>query len=186
MKTKDFLVVALAPMLVLLVPLVAMQFTKEVNWTISDFVLAWVLLAGATFAYKLLATRATGNIAYRAGAGLAVAAGFLLTWINAAVAIIGEHNPANALYLGVILVGMIGAGFARFQPRGMARALFATAFAQFLVPVIAVIVWPSDFGPGVAKVFMLNGFFVLMFAGSGLLFRHAARQPNGSSVATTA
>lgn len=79
MKTKDFLIVALAPMPVMMIPLVAMQFTKEVNWTGSDFVFAWVVIAGATFVYRLLATRKRAHFAYRAGAGLAVAAGFLLT-----------------------------------------------------------------------------------------------------------
>jgi len=39
--------------------------------------------------------------------------------------------------------------------------------------VIALIFWPADFSPGVAPVFGLNFCFVLLFAGSSLLFRHA-------------
>lgn len=180
MKPKDFFIVALAPLPVLLIPLVAMQFTSEVNWTGSDFVFAWVAIAGATFVYRLLATRKAANFAYRAAAGLAVGAGFLLTWISAAVQIIGDKTPANLLYGGVLMVGMSGAGLARFQAQGMARTLFATAFAQFLVPVIAFIAWRTDFSPGVLNVFILNGFFVVLFAASGLLFRHAAGQPGGA------
>jgi hypothetical protein len=33
--------------------------------------------------------------------------------------------------------------------------------------VIAFLFWPSDFSPGVPQVFMLNGFFVLMFTSAG-------------------
>lgn len=179
MKTKDYLLVALAPFPVLLIPLVGMMVSEEWKWTWRDFLFAWVILAATTFVYRLLATRKSANLTYRLGAGLAVAAGFLITWITAAVQIIGDDNPGNILYLGVILTGLIGVGLARFQPAGLARAAFATAAATFLVPVIAVLAWPSDFSPGVEKVFLLNGVFVLMFASAGLLFRHAARQLNG-------
>ena len=87
-----------------------------------------------------LAARKTGNIAYRAAVGVALAAALLLVWINLAVGIIGnEDNPANLMYIGVLAVGTIGAIIARFQPHGMARALFATALAQGLVVVIALI-----------------------------------------------
>jgi len=71
---------------------------------------------------------------------------------------------------------------ARFRPAGLAKAAFATAAATFLVPVIAVILWPADFSPGVWPVFALNSGFVALFAGAGLLFRRAARSP-GASVA---
>lgn len=176
MKTKDYLVAALAPLPVLLIPLVGTMVSEEWKWTLSDFVVAWVLLAGATFAYKLMATRKAANSTYRAGAGLAVAAGFLLTWINLAVQIIGDENPAFVLYFVVVLIGLAGVGLARFRPTGMANAAFTTAAATFLVPVIAVILWPTDFSPGVPQVFALNFGFVALFAGAGLLFRRASRE----------
>ena len=174
MKTKDFLIVALVPLLILAIPLVAMQFTREVNWTLSDFITMWVVLTGTMLTYRLLATRKGTSLTYRLGAGLAVATGFLLTWVNLAVQIIGHDNPANVLYLGVILLGLAGVGFSRFQPAGLARTAFVAAGATFLVPVIAVFSWRGDFSPGILQVFVLNGFFVVMFACSGLLFRHAA------------
>ena len=40
-----------------------------------------------------------------------------------------------------VLSEQVGAVIARLEPRGMARALFATALAQALVPVIALAVW---------------------------------------------
>ena len=97
--------------------------------------------------------------------------------MNLAVGIIGsEDNPANLLYLGVLAVGILGAGFVRFRPRGMARTLLATALAQMLVPVIALIIWrPSlEEAPGIVGVFTLNAFFAALFVVSALLFRQAS------------
>lgn len=179
MKRKDWLIVTLAPFPVLMIALLGNTFVEGWNWHWNDFIFAWVVFALTTFVYRLIATRKWANLTYRLGAGLAILAGFLIFWITAAVQIIGDDNPGNILYLGVILTGLIGVGLARFQPAGLARAAFATAAATFLVPVIAVLAWPSDFSPGVEKVFLLNGVFVLMFASAGLLFRHAARQLNG-------
>jgi len=175
MKTKDYLIVALAPLPVLLIPLIGNLVSDEWKWTFTDFVIGWYLLAGTTFVYRLLATRKAANLAYRAGAGLAVATGFLLTWINLAVQIIGDENPAFVLYFIVVLIGLAGVGIARFRASGMANAAFATAAATFMVPVIAVVLWPVDFSPGVPQVFALNFGFVLLFAVAGMLFRRAAR-----------
>jgi hypothetical protein len=44
----------LAVALLLLVPLIAMQFTSEVNWTLSDFVVAGVLLFGTGIMCELV------------------------------------------------------------------------------------------------------------------------------------
>jgi len=78
----------------------------------------------------------------------------------------------------VLAVGIVGAIIARFRPHGMARALFATALAQALVSVIALIITLGSPGspPGVLGVLVLNGFFVGLFVGSALLFRYAARE----------
>ena len=114
--------------------------------------------------------------AYRFAAGVALAAALLLVWLSLGVGIIGaDGDPANTMYFGVVGVGIIGAIVARFRPHGMARALFATALAQALVAVIALI-----FGLGLpwsppVEILILNGFFVALFVGSALLFRHAGR-----------
>lgn len=176
MKTKDYLITALAPCAVLLIPLVAMRFTDEVKWTLSDFVVMWFVLAGPVFLYRLLATRAWANFAYKAGAGLAVLGGFLITWVNLAVQIIGDDNPGNLLYFLALLGGLIGVGLARFQPRGLAKVAFALAGVLLLIPAVSYAFWPGDFSPGFARVFMLNGAFVLIFTASGLCFLGAAGQ----------
>lgn len=175
MKRKDYLIVALAPLAILTIPLIGNLVSPEWNWSGFDFVVMWVLLAGTTFVWRLLVTRASATLSYRLGAGLAVATGFLLVWASLAVAVIGDDNPANVLYLGTILTGLIGTGVARFQPKGMARAAFAAAAVTFIVPIIAWFWDASDFSPGVAQVFLLNSVFVLLFATAGLLFNHAAK-----------
>ncbi|MGH3146595.1 MAG: hypothetical protein ACRDTR_12420 [Rubrobacter sp.] len=132
-----------------------------------------VPVIGAVIAYK--ATKTQGTV-YRIAVGVALAVAFLLAWVNLAVGIIGsEGNPANLMYVGVLAVGIVGAIVARFQPLGMARALLATALAQALVAVIALI-----FGLGLpwsppAEILGVTGFFVALFVGSALLFRYAAR-----------
>ena len=130
----------------------------------------------------------TGNTAYKSAVGLALATLFLLVWVNGAVGIIGnEGTQANLMYFGVIAVGIIGAFIARLEPRGMARALFVTALAQMLVPVIALMIWPPQItswgAAGVVGVFVLNAFFATLFLGSAWLFRKAAReQPPAAAV----
>jgi len=121
----------------LALPLIAMQFTDEVNWTPSDFVVFGGMLAVACGACDV-AMRKGGNWRYRAGALLAVGTAFLLVWANLAVGFVGsEANPYNLWYAGVLAVGVAGALIARFRPRGMAAALTATAIAQAVVGLVA-------------------------------------------------
>jgi len=163
--------VALATAFILLIPLLAAW-----AWTLSDFVTAGALIFGTGLTYVLV-TRKAGNISYRAAVGVALAAAFLLVWINLAVGIIGHSGDlANSMYVGVLSIGIVGAIVARFRPHGMARALFATALAQALVAVIALIFGlGSPFSPPV-EILALNGFFVSLFVGSAWLFRNAARE----------
>lgn len=96
-----------------------------------------------------------GDTAYRAAAGIALGTAFLLIWISFAVGVIGtEDNPANLMFGAVLLLGLIGAVAARFQPEGMARALAATALAQGLVALIALIAERD------AKAFVLTAIFM--------------------------
>ena len=169
--------VALATAFILMLPLLA-----EWAWDLADFVIAGALIFGTGLTYVLV-TRKAGNIAYRAAVGIALAAAFLLVWLTGAVGIIGsEDDNANLMYVGVLAVGIIVAIVARFRPHGMARALFATALAQALVAVIALI-----FGLGLpwsppVEVLALNGFFVALFVGSALLFWYAGREQTPAGV----
>jgi len=154
-----------------------MQITDEVVWDWTDFAVAGALLVGTGLTYVLTA-RKVDNIAYRSAVGVTLAAALLIVWINLAVGIIGtEDNPANLMYIGVLVVVIIGAIIARFEPIGMSHALFATALAQALVAVIALIaglgstgpIWPWD-------ILILNGFFAALWVGSAWLFQKAARK----------
>lgn len=161
-----------AAALFLLTIYVAMQFTHEVNWSLGDFVFAGVLLFGSLGVYEL-AVRWTGNTAYRAGAGLAIAAIFLLEWSNGAVGI--TDSDADLMFsILVPAVGIVGALVARFRPLGMARAMFATALVQASVAVVALISGVVPAYNSAFEVLGITGFFVVLFVGSALLFQAAA------------
>lgn len=113
----------------------------------------------------------------RMAAGAALAAALLLVWLSLGVGIIGrDGDPANRMYLGVIAVGLLGALAARFRPRGMAWAMAAAALAQAAVGTVAVFGGLGRPYSGALELTLLNGFFVVMFAGSAWLFRRAARK----------
>ncbi len=120
----------------------------------------------------------TGNPAYKSAVGLALATPFLLVWMIGAVGVLGrDGDRADLMYIAVFAVGIIGAIIARFQPHGIARTLFATALAQALVAVIALIAGMHQ-APysSVGEILSFNGFFVALFLGSAWLFRNAARE----------
>ena len=155
-----------------LLPLAAMRFTDEVSWSLTDFLVAGALIGGTGVAFELAAST-TANHAYRAAVGLALAAAFLLIWLNLAVGIIGtEDNPLNLMFGAVLAAGIIGAIIGRWQPIGMARAMLAAALAQLLVAVIA----PAAGAGSMAPVWPLTGCCAALWLGSAWLFRQAARE----------
>jgi hypothetical protein len=154
-----------------LLPLVAMQLTRDVQWTALDFTVFGIMLLLACGTVEL-GLRMSGNLYYRAGMGLAAAAGFLLVWINIAVGVIGdEGNPANLMFAGVLLVGILVGLIGRLQPAGMVRALVVTAIAQALVGVICVLG-----SLGVEAVILCAVFTGLWLASAGLFAKAAMQQ----------
>ena len=177
---------ALIAALLLLLPLLGSQFIEGWNWPPAAFVVLGVLLFGVGFAYQLV-NRKRESIAYRAAVGIAFAAAFLLTWGNFVQ--MADLNPAAAMYLGVPLVGIIGAAVARLRANGMARALFVTALAQALV-VAAMLIslilrnpQVSSWTPPELRGFGGNALFAVLFAGSALLFRKAGRGESATGAA---
>lgn len=160
----------------LLLPAVAMRYSDEVMWDAADFLIIGTLLAMVCGAIEL-AARASASIFYRAGICLAAVTAFLLFWINVAVGIIGdEGNPANLMYLGVLLVALAGALIARFRPAGMARAFLATAGVHALVALVALIAGlGASEPPGPVGILILNGFFVALWTLAASLFAQAER-----------
>ena len=90
--------VALATAFILLVPLMAMQITDEVDWGVFDFVLAGALLGGTGLLLEL-AARKPGSIAY----------GVAATAIGVAAIVLGEADDAPGLVLfgGLLIVGTV-------------------------------------------------------------------------------
>jgi hypothetical protein len=167
----------IAGVALLLLPLVAMQFTDEVVWTFSDFLFAGILIFGSLGAYELVARTSTSP-SYRAGVGLAIAGAFLLTWINAAVGI--TDSDADSLYLAVIAIGLVGAFVARFRPAGMALAMIAVVMALLAVGLFALTngLLPEHNSP--YKIAGITAIFVVLFVGAALLFRMAGHEPSGT------
>ena len=164
----------------LLLPALAMQLgAPGVVWTVGDFIAMGVMLATACGLYEL-ATWLSGNIAYRAGFGLAVAAGFLTVWVNLAVGMYGsEGNALNLMFGGVLLVAATGALLARFRAHGMAWAMGATALAQLLAAGIGLAVGLTAgtdevAGSPLAREAFLTACFALPWLASSQLFRAAA------------
>ena len=86
-RNLDVVGVVLATASVLLLPLVAMQFTDEVKWTLGDFVAAGVLLGGTGLAYVFAARK---NPQHRLVIGAVLAAALVFVWIQLAVGIFGD------------------------------------------------------------------------------------------------
>lgn len=171
----------------LLLPAVAMQLgAPGVLWTAGDFIVMGAMLATACGLYEL-ATWLSGDMAYRAGFGLAVLAGFLTVWVNLAVGMYGsEGNALNLMFGGVLLVAATGALLARFRAQGMAWAMGATSVAQLLAAGIGLAVGVSAgtdevAGPPLAREAFLTACFALPWLASSQLFRTAARRGNSAA-----
>jgi len=88
MKNKRLLIILTIVTLLLLIPLIVMQFTDEVNWTLADFIVAGVLLLGTGLLCELVVRKVT-KIEYRIALCLVILGAFLLIWAELAVGIFG-------------------------------------------------------------------------------------------------
>jgi hypothetical protein len=88
-KNKRLIAIVLSVALILLIPLVAMQFTNEVNWTFFDFVVAAVLLIGTGLTIEL-AIRTIRNKNYQIALIVAILFLLFLVWAELAVGIFGS------------------------------------------------------------------------------------------------
>jgi len=66
--------------------MIAMQFTDEVNWTLSDFIVAGMLLSGAGLLFDLV-IRKVNKSEYRTIVYVVIVIVFLLVWAELAVGI---------------------------------------------------------------------------------------------------
>ncbi|MFN0151693.1 MAG: hypothetical protein ACKVU1_13395 [bacterium] len=80
--SKNITRVALVTAGLLLIPLVAMQFSSEVNWSLFDFIAMGAMIFVAGLMLDLV-IRKTGK--YRVAAALAIVAVFVWLWVELAV-----------------------------------------------------------------------------------------------------
>lgn len=88
MKNKRFAGILIAIVLLLLIPFIAMQFTNEVNWTTSDFVIAGILLLGTGLLAEILLRKIKNRNQQIAAIAVLLAILFLF-WAELAVGIFG-------------------------------------------------------------------------------------------------
>ena len=121
-----------------LLPLIAKQFTDEVQWSTMDHVF-WFFMLAIPGAVIEVVSRLTSNWAYRGGVVIALATSFVITWANLAVGIVGnEDNPINLVFFGVVAIAVFGSILVGFKASRMRWVFLATAAAQALSALVAL------------------------------------------------
>ncbi len=94
MKNKSLLIIVSSVALLLLIPLIAMQFTDEVNWSLFDFLIAAVLISGCglTIAFILKKVKKTN---YRIILITILLLILLLIWVELGIGIFGTPFAGN-------------------------------------------------------------------------------------------
>ena len=86
MSSKRFVMILTVVLLILAIPLIAMQFTAEVNWTLNDFLVAGGLLLLGGLLLNLVLTHLS-NRTHRLLAFIGLCLVFVLVWMELAVGI---------------------------------------------------------------------------------------------------
>ena len=87
-QNKDIASVFVVTAAILMIPLIAMQFSDEWDWNLFDFIIMGTLLV-STGMLIVLASRKIKNINYRLAVIFALIAAFLITWAELAVGVFG-------------------------------------------------------------------------------------------------
>lgn len=87
-KNKRLAGILLIAALLLSIPLIAMLFTHEVNWSPADFAVMAILLSGTGLLCELV-LRKVKKKSYRIVICGALVVGFILVWMELAVGIFG-------------------------------------------------------------------------------------------------
>lgn len=88
MKNKRLIIILLVVAILLLTPLVAMQFTSEVDWSSSDFVIMGFLLLGTGLLCEFI-LRKIKTVRYRILVCGIILLIFFLIWAELAVGVFG-------------------------------------------------------------------------------------------------
>lgn len=87
-QNKRFLTILGTAMAILLVPLIAMKLTNDVNWKIFDFIVAGILLVGTGLTLEFI-LRKIKTLRYRILLGIVLFLVLFLIWAELAVGIFG-------------------------------------------------------------------------------------------------
>ena len=85
---KRFLIIFLIVGVLLMIPFLAMQFTTEVNWSVSDFLIMGLLLLAGGLAIDLVLRKISGSRNRLITSGIILAV-FFLIWAELAVGVFG-------------------------------------------------------------------------------------------------
>lgn len=88
MRNKRFFLISITIVVILLIPLIAMQFTDEVNWSLLDFVAAGIILICMGLLVELVSWKISNRI-LRITLILVILIILLLIWTELAVGIFG-------------------------------------------------------------------------------------------------
>lgn len=88
MKNKRLIGIVITVTVLLLIPLIAMQFTNEVNWDVFDFIVAGTLLLGTGLLCEFV-LRNVNKPASRIALCAVILLVLALIWIELAVGIFG-------------------------------------------------------------------------------------------------
>jgi hypothetical protein len=114
---------------------------------------------------------------YRWAVAVALGTALFLVWGIGALGVLAyEGYRGDLMYLGVLAVAACGAVISRLRASGMARTMVATALAQVLVAVIALLAGAAgEPGTSVLEILGLNAMFAALFCLSAWLFRRAGQ-----------
>ena len=87
-KNKRVTAIVITVALLLLIPLIAMQFTNEVKWDLADFIIMGVLLLGTGLLIELV-LRKVKKIEHKIVICVALLVALFLIWAELAVGIFG-------------------------------------------------------------------------------------------------
>lgn len=91
---KRLIIIMMAVAIKLCIPLIAMQFTDEVNWTLSDFVVMGLLLLSTGLLCELVLRKVT-KIQHRIILCALLIFGLFIVWAELAVGIFGTPFAGN-------------------------------------------------------------------------------------------
>jgi hypothetical protein len=85
-ELNSYHIIALVTALILSIPLIAMQFTEEVQWTLSDFIIMGTLIFGTGMIFDYAMRKARNNT-NKVAFGFVILFLFLYIWTELAVGV---------------------------------------------------------------------------------------------------